>query len=594
MTTSTHKEKRATPVARRARPSGQAIGPAQRSQRKEIHNILNGVHIQPKLTVGASNDKYEQEADRVADEVMRMPDPQGYAGLSGSSQSPPPHIQRMCPECEKEQALQRQPEEEEEELQAKLADERIQRQAEDEEDETLQAKESAGQTPQVSSGIESRINSLKGGGQPLDPATRSFFEPRFGHDFSHVRVHADGSAAETANSVNAKAFTLGSNVVFGSGEYQPGSDQGRRLLSHELTHVVQQKNRVSQASLQRTCSPARSRDNSKPDEGIKAGQYQDPADACSWIFYGFHIGSKEYTLAFSPGTNLLNQYLKSHTGSSMEIQGFADCFGSDSGNIYVANKRAANMKQAFTSGVQGQITVLPNKGPSYITGNDTALRRAINRGVRVKLIPTAGDSCPASRSLLDQLSPKNMGMCSTADFEVLKKANAVAVATTMTALARIRDWKKGSNIKALLDAYFASSNDVERQEAATVVETFANKLIGKLQTPTFDCIDAAHFLHSIACKDGAGNPTYAWDRGIGDAPTFCFPEMNSLADPFAQSSVIVHEFSHRLGGTHDYGAYYDSTTCLPTTSVASLGFKKRLTHTDTVACFITILAQKSP
>ncbi|MDX8398715.1 MAG: DUF4157 domain-containing protein, partial [Gallionellaceae bacterium] len=153
----------------------------------------------------------------------------------------PMQIQRMCPECEEEQALQMQPEEEEEELQAKFADEHMQRQPIEEEDEEMQAKEVPGKAPQVGSGVESRINSLKGGGQPLDPATRSFFEPRFGHDFSGVRVNSGGNASEAAKSVNARAFTLGSNMVFGSGQYQPESAEGKRLLGHELTHVVQQK-----------------------------------------------------------------------------------------------------------------------------------------------------------------------------------------------------------------------------------------------------------------------------------------------------------------------------------------------------------------
>src|SRR2546423_3508203 len=79
-----------------------------------------------------------------------------------------------------------------------------------------------------------------GGGQPLDESTRSFMEPRFGHDFSRVRVHADGRAAESAQSVNALAYTAGQDVVFGGGQYEPGTNEGKKLLAHELTHVVQQ------------------------------------------------------------------------------------------------------------------------------------------------------------------------------------------------------------------------------------------------------------------------------------------------------------------------------------------------------------------
>jgi len=81
---------------------------------------------------------------------------------------------------------------------------------------------------------------LSSSGQPLDTETRSFMEPRFGHDFSQVRVHADERAAESAQAVNALAYTVGSDVVFGPGEYTPTTSKGKRLLAHELTHVVQQ------------------------------------------------------------------------------------------------------------------------------------------------------------------------------------------------------------------------------------------------------------------------------------------------------------------------------------------------------------------
>src|SRR2546430_6786988 len=84
---------------------------------------------------------------------------------------------------------------------------------------------------------------LNSSGQPLDADTRSFMEPRFGHDFSQVRVHTDERAAESARTVNALAYTVGRDVVFGTGQYAPGTSEGRRLLAHELAHVVQQGSR---------------------------------------------------------------------------------------------------------------------------------------------------------------------------------------------------------------------------------------------------------------------------------------------------------------------------------------------------------------
>jgi hypothetical protein len=98
---------------------------------------------------------------------------------------------------------------------------------------------------------------LRSPGQPLEESTRVFTEARFGHDFSQVRVHRDAKAAESAQAVNALAYTVGHDVVFGAGQYQPGTSAGKRLLAHELTHVIQQSSplRGSTSALQRKPAP---------------------------------------------------------------------------------------------------------------------------------------------------------------------------------------------------------------------------------------------------------------------------------------------------------------------------------------------------
>ena len=154
-----------------------------------VQRVIAG--IQAKLKVSEPGDIYEQEADRVADAVMRMPEPQ------------------------------------------------VQQQTEPE--EVFQAKELTSQTSESTLNIESRINALQARGRPLPESTRSFFEPRFGHDFSQVRVHTDAQAAEMARAMNARAFTTGRDIVFGAGQYAPEATGGKKLLAHELTHVVQQK-----------------------------------------------------------------------------------------------------------------------------------------------------------------------------------------------------------------------------------------------------------------------------------------------------------------------------------------------------------------
>ena len=86
---------------------------------------------------------------------------------------------------------------------------------------------------------------LRSPGQQLDTQTRAFMEPRFGHDFGRVRVHTDAKSAESARAVNALAYTVGSDVVFGEGQFAPQTTEGQRLVAHELTHVAQQEASVA-------------------------------------------------------------------------------------------------------------------------------------------------------------------------------------------------------------------------------------------------------------------------------------------------------------------------------------------------------------
>lgn len=124
-----------------------------------------------------------------------------------------------------------------------VPDRRLQRQIEPEEEqeeELIQTKASGERTAQVGPAGEAAIGSLRGRGQPLSRSARTFFEPRLKHNFGDVRVHAGGGAAQAARRTGARAFTVGRDIVFDAGEYAPNTVAGRRLIAHELTHVVQQ------------------------------------------------------------------------------------------------------------------------------------------------------------------------------------------------------------------------------------------------------------------------------------------------------------------------------------------------------------------
>ncbi|MBB6109496.1 protein of unknown function [Mucilaginibacter lappiensis] len=159
--------------------------------------------VQPKLEVNEPGDQYEQEADAMADKVMRMP-----AGESTFFKPAQAIVQRKCQHCEEEEKLHR--------------------------------KESSDTEVQGGQELDNYVGGLGSSGQTLPESSRQFFEPRFGRNFSNVRIHTDTVAAKSAQSINALAYTTGNNIVFNSGQFSPESDDGRQLIAHELTHVIQQ------------------------------------------------------------------------------------------------------------------------------------------------------------------------------------------------------------------------------------------------------------------------------------------------------------------------------------------------------------------
>ena len=160
--------------------------------------------LQTKLTVNEPGDSYEQEADRIAEQVMAMP---ARPAMSGA----PPRIQRF-------------------------------------------AGHLTGQTETATASVGQALASP---GRPLEPVLRQDMERRFGYDFSRVRVHSGATAERSAQDVNASAYTVGHDIVFDAGGYAPGTREGQRLLAHELTHVVQQSQGAHQLQRWANCKPAR-------------------------------------------------------------------------------------------------------------------------------------------------------------------------------------------------------------------------------------------------------------------------------------------------------------------------------------------------
>src|SRR5215471_4568368 len=151
--------------------------------------LLDGV-MQAKLAINQPGDRFEQEADRIADAVMRMPEPANVQSLRGFSVNSIPAVQRVCPECQEE--LHRSPVR----VQRLCSECGEELNADNDRQENIQAKEVPGQTPEVTPTVQAQIEMVRSGGHPLTESARAFFEPRFGRDFSYVRIHADAQAAE--------------------------------------------------------------------------------------------------------------------------------------------------------------------------------------------------------------------------------------------------------------------------------------------------------------------------------------------------------------------------------------------------------------
>jgi len=163
--------------------------------------------VQPKLTINQPSDIYEQEADAVADKAMQMTNTEPVQ--TKFFKPVVSLISRKCAHCEAE-------------------------------GHKMQRKEKNNEETGAGTELENYISTLDQGGSPLSNEVRNFYEPRLGCDFSNVKLHTNTIAAKSAQSINALAYTTGNNIVFNNGQYSPTTESGKRLLGHELTHVIQQ------------------------------------------------------------------------------------------------------------------------------------------------------------------------------------------------------------------------------------------------------------------------------------------------------------------------------------------------------------------
>jgi hypothetical protein len=270
----------ATPDLQRI-PAAPTLAPA--------HAAVSRIPLQKKLAIGAANDPLEHEADRVADRVMRMPDPAPVGASSVGADT----LQRKCScggsasgtceECKKKK---------------------------------LQRSAAVAASSEFAPPIVHDV--LRSSGQPLDSATRSFFEPRLGMDLSSVRTHTDSRADQSAQAVNALAYTSGRDIVFREGAYSPSTVSGGRLLAHELAHVAQQSG---------TTPTLRREEKDDAGQGPKRGISvrtdcnEDQARMIAQAIVnarGMLRAAREWFISGDPNDPRLKALLRSHFGSASD------------------------------------------------------------------------------------------------------------------------------------------------------------------------------------------------------------------------------------------------------------------------------------
>jgi outer membrane protein OmpA-like peptidoglycan-associated protein len=294
--------------------------------------------LQRKLAIGATSDPLEAEADRVAAQVMRSP----YSSLSLSTGAP--LLRRKCacessaepcPECRKKKQ------------------------------KTLQRK-SAGHETAHGSGMTAPPvvhQVLASPGQPLDTGIRNYMEPRFQADFSSVRIHTDARAHESARAVNALAYTVGTHLVFSSGQYQPHSRNGGMLLAHELAHVLQQD---GTHTLRRACGP-------KAIGEPTGCEPSTPVFTPGKIFR-FVVNCDDW---LGSAADDLRAYAKTLApGANIQIDGYASAEGPEAYNVKLSCARANKAKDLLIeAGIPAaRITRIVDHGP---TSGNAADRRSV-------------------------------------------------------------------------------------------------------------------------------------------------------------------------------------------------------------------------
>ncbi len=446
--------------------------------------------LKPKLTISQADDPDEREAERLADQVMGGGWALNPTSLAGNSAN---HLQRKCVECE-------------------------------EEEETVHRKaEPATRATTVSA---HRVASL-GAGRPLDQATRRFFEPRFGADFSQVRLHTDRRAAESARAVNALAYTLGRDIAFGSGQYAPESERGKRLLAHELAHVTQTG---GAQTVRRATS-----DYEINDLSASAGFESDT------IF--FARGSE--AIVASEATKITT--LATPVSRNLTLHGFASEDAASADRALRVTGRLNAVETALAgAGHTGTRVRVPH--PDEGVGDVDYRHR---RSVQVR--PSLAGGAPA---------PTTVNPCNTPGANVASGAALTTCETSFTSAHTTALAAVNAAERDVVTTPTATANAVVTQFFSGVPRAVVNANLSAIAAQVRQ-LPTRHQCHT-SCDGGCGRPAYNSGRGLGPTGammTLC-PTFVTASLPF-RIQTLIHEASHANPVESIEDIAYSNTRLIP-------------------------------
>jgi Domain of unknown function (DUF4157) len=408
-----------------------------------------GPIVQRKTRIGPVDDALEREADRVADAIVTG---MSVDTIGGATPGTP---QCKCAECE-------------------------------DEEHTLQRKcaQSAAVETRHNVTANSAASAVSHGGAPLTPSQRAYFEPHFGEDFSKVRIHSSGDAASAARSINARAYTVGHNIAFAPGEYEPHDADTQRLLAHELVHVVQQSRGAPLIQRWASCSEANIMAQDCPDretgevkrakaDMVFFSEMRDPdTGQTGALIANFDIGKAAIkrnlheTLYWRQFVQLMQK-----EGSTWKLLGFDDCHEEAASESSLRKERAEAVYRALPEAVRPQI-VSRDAAPSgaCMTGNVSGADRTMNRSVALVL-----DSSIADFSEDDEASEVIIGKTPLDHQRECQQGGWVKTfpfRTTRFGGAPIMAHRDGDEIVVKLPYHVRTNSDFRKETDTLPIETF--------------------------------------------------------------------------------------------------------------------------